>query len=221
MAASASGSVELTLPPLPYAYDALEPHISKDTMREHHAVSHAGYTKKANAILAKLAEADSALAAEGLDSILLKLDKVPEAIRTKVRNFGGGFVNHAMFFQIMGPGKGGEPTGDLKAAIDAEFGDFAKFKADFTALASTGFASCWTWLYVDTTVSPAKLALTVTPNQDTPAMEAGKHPILCLDEWEHAFVAQFGNGGRGKYIESWWNCVNWDEVARRFSEATK
>lgn len=151
--------------------------------------------------------------------MLKRLSEVPEELRGPIRNAGGGYVNHKLFWRIMGPGKGGAPSGDLDAAITASFGSFEDFKAKFDGLASTLFGSGWVWLYVDATGDAPTLKVASTPNQDTPAMEAGKTPILGLDLWEHAYYIKYQNK-RGDYIQAWWNVVNWEEVARRFAEAT-
>ncbi|KAA0168160.1 hypothetical protein FNF28_02579 [Cafeteria roenbergensis] len=216
---AAAAPAELTLPPLGYDYDALEPHIDEATMRVHHLGHHAGYTAKTNAAMAKLAEADPALAAEGIDSVLTKLDKVPAALRGPLRNAGGGYVNHALFWSIMAPGKGGKPEGAVLTAIESAFGSYDAFKAEFDGLAGGLFGSGWVWLYADKTSGTPVLKVCSTPNQDTPAMEAGKTPILGLDLWEHAFYLRYQNK-KASYIEAWWNVVNWEEVARRFAAAS-
>lgn len=179
---------------------------------------HMGYTTTLNTALKKIAETDPELVAKGIDAILLDLDSVPEATRTTVRNAGGGYVNHALFWSIMAPGAGGEATGAVADAIVAAFGSFDAYKAEFTKAAATVFGSGWAWLYVDQT-DGNKLKVMATKNQDTPAMEAGKVPILGLDVWEHAYYLKYQNK-RAAYIEAWWNVVNWEEVNRRYAAAT-
>jgi superoxide dismutase, Fe-Mn family len=196
------------LPALPYAFNALEPHIDARTMEIHHDKHHAGYTKKLNDAIA-----GTQWEQKSIEEILANLDRVPENIRGAVRNNGGGFANHSLFWTVMGPNGGGEPTGDLAAAIKSAFGDFASFKDAFSKAAATRFGSGWAWLVVD----GGKLSVTSTPNQDTPLME-GKTPILGLDVWEHAYYLNYQNR-RPDYISAWWNVVNWGEVARRFAAA--
>jgi len=198
------------LPPLPYAVDALEPYIDARTMSIHHDKHHAGYTNNLNNAL----EGNPALASKSVESILAGLDSVPEAIRTAVRNNGGGYANHALFWSIMGPDAGGEPTGELAAAINSKFGSFDAFKDAFSKAAATRFGSGWAWLYVD---GNGELAVGSTPNQDTPLMD-GNTPILGLDVWEHAYYLNYQNR-RGDYIAAWWNVVNWDVVADNFASA--
>ncbi len=196
------------LPALPYAFDALEPHIDARTMEIHHDKHHAGYTNNLNNAIN-----GTEWASKSIEEILGNLDSVPENIRGAVRNNGGGFANHSLFWQVMGPNGGGEPTGDLAAAINAAFGDFASFKDAFSKAAATRFGSGWAWLVVD----GGKLSVTSTPNQDTPLME-GKTPILGLDVWEHAYYLNYQNR-RPDYVSAWWNVVNWAEVAKRFAAA--
>jgi Fe-Mn family superoxide dismutase len=196
------------LPALPYAFDALEPHIDARTMEIHHDKHHAGYTNNLNNAIA-----GTPWEQKTIEEILANLDRVPENIRGAVRNNGGGFANHSLFWTVMGPNGGGEPTGDLAAAIKSAFGDFASFKDAFSKAAATRFGSGWAWLVVD----GGKLSVTSTPNQDTPLME-GKTPVLGLDVWEHAYYLNYQNR-RPDYISAWWNVVNWDEVARRFAAA--
>ena len=199
------------LPPLPYAEDALEPHIDARTMRIHHDKHHAAYTNNLNAAL----EGHGDLAGKSIEALLGDLNALPEAIRTTVRNNGGGFANHNLFWEIMGPDAGGEPTGDLAAAINNTFGGFAAFKEQFAKAAATRFGSGWAWLYVD----GGKLAVGSTPNQDTPLME-GNTPILGLDVWEHAYYLNYQNR-RPDYVAAWWNVVNWDAVAAKYEAAKK
>merc|ERR1712137_332593 len=175
-------------------------------------------TTKINAAMSKLAEENKDLADQGLEKVLTQLDKVPESLRGPIRNSGGGYVNHRLFWNIMAPAKGGEPSGELASAISSTFGSFDKFKEQFSEKAATVFGSGWAWLYVDTTTKPATLAVSATSNQDTPAMEEGKVPILGLDVWEHAYYLKYQNK-RAAYIDAWWNVVNWDEVATRYEQA--
>jgi Fe-Mn family superoxide dismutase len=194
-----------TLPSLPYAYDALEPHIDAKTMEIHHTKHHQAYVNNLNAALEKAPE----LQGKSLDELMKNINSVPEAVRTAVRNNGGGHWNHSMFWELMGPGKGGEPTGKLADAIKSAFGDFAKFKEQFGAAAAGRFGSGWAWLIND----GGKLSITSTPNQDNPLME-GKTAILGLDVWEHAYYLKYQNR-RPDYVGAWWNVVNWDNVASR------
>jgi Fe-Mn family superoxide dismutase len=197
------------LPKLPYAYDALEPHIDARTMEIHHSKHHQGYTNNLNAALEKHPE----LAGKNVGELLRDLSSVPEDIRTAVRNNGGGYKNHKIFWTIMSPDGGGEPTGALAEAINAAFGDFSAFKDTFSKAAATRFGSGWAWLSKKT---DGGLVVTSTPNQDTPIME-GLFPVLGLDVWEHAYYLNYQNR-RGDYIAAWWNLVNWEEVARRFEK---
>lgn len=199
------------LPPLPYAEDALEPHIDARTMSIHHDKHHAGYTNNLN----KALEGHSDLAAKSIEALLGDLDSVPEGIRTTVRNNGGGYANHSLFWRIMGPNGGGSPSGDLAAAIDSAFGSFDAFKEAFSKAAGTRFGSGWAWLYVD---GDGNLAVTSTPNQDTPLMD-GNTPILGLDVWEHAYYLNYQNR-RPDYVAAWWNVVDWDAVADNFADAS-
>jgi Fe-Mn family superoxide dismutase len=194
-----------TLPPLPYANDALEPHIDAKTMEIHHTKHHQAYVNNLNAAIEKAPE----LANKSLDDLMKGINTVPEAVRAAVRNNGGGHWNHSMFWQIMGPNKGGEPTGKLADAIKSAFGDFAKFKEQFAAAGVGRFGSGWAWLITD----GGKLSITSSPNQDNPLMD-GKQAILGLDVWEHAYYLKYQNL-RPKYIEAWWNVVDWDAVASR------
>ena len=198
------------LPPLPYAVNALEPHIDAMTMRIHHDKHHAGYTDNLNNALADNPE----LASKSIEELLANLDNVPEGIRTAVRNNGGGFANHSLFWKIMGPNAGGQPSGDLAAAIDGAFGSFDAFKETFSKAAATRFGSGWAWLYVD---GEGNVAVTSTPNQDTPLMD-GNTPILGLDVWEHAYYLNYQNR-RVAYVAAWWNVVNWDAVASNYASA--
>ncbi len=203
-----------TLPELPYGYDALEPYIDTCTMFIHHTKHHAGYTNKLNAPLAKHPEWE----AKSIEEILGNLDAVPEDIRTAVRNNGGGYYNHALFWTVMSPNGGGEPQGALRQAIDAAFGSFEAFKEAFTKAALGRFGSGWAWLVV----TDGGLVVTSTPNQDNPLMKGYVDvvgtPILGLDVWEHAYYLRYQNR-RAAYVANWWNVVNWDEVARRYEAA--
>jgi superoxide dismutase, Fe-Mn family len=195
-----------TLPALPYDFAALEPSIDARTMEIHHDKHHAAYVNNLNSALEKAPD----LKFKSLDDLLQNLDSVPEAIRTTVRNNGGGHWNHSMFWEIMAPNAGGEPTGKLADAIKKSFGDFATFKTQFADAAAKRFGSGWAWLVKDGT----NLSITSTPNQDTPVMEH-KHPILGVDVWEHAYYLKYQNK-RPDYVAAWWNVVNWPEVGRRF-----
>ncbi len=204
-----------TLPDLPYAYDALEPSIDARTMEIHHTKHHQTYVDKVNA-----AVADSPLAEQPVDALISDLGAVPEAIRTAVRNNGGGHANHSLFWTVMGPGGGGQPTGALASAIDAELGGFEAFKDAFGNAAATRFGSGWAWLYLD---SSGKLAVGSTANQDSPLMGASiagiaGTPILGLDVWEHAYYLKYQNR-RPEYISAFWNVVDWNAVAERFAQA--
>jgi len=193
------------LPPLPYGFDALEPHIDAQTMQIHHGKHHQAYVTNLNAALEK----HPTLQSGSVDDLLRDLSKVPEDIRTAVRNNGGGHVNHTMFWQIMGPGAGGAPSGALGDAIKSTFGGFDAFKDQLTKAAMGRFGSGWAWLVS----AGGKLSIESTANQDNPASE-GKKPILGIDVWEHAYYLKYQNR-RADYIAAWWNVVNWAEVARR------
>ncbi|WP_437187586.1 superoxide dismutase [Planctomicrobium sp. SH668] len=199
-----------TLPELPYAYTALEPHIDAKTMEIHHTKHHQAYITNVN----KALEAHPELAAKSICDLMKDLSAVPESIRTAVRNNGGGHWNHSMFWTILKPNGGGEPTGPLAAAIQAELGGFEKLKTDFAAAATTRFGSGWAWLTVD----GGKLKIESTANQDTPLSE-GRTPILGLDVWEHAYYLNYQNR-RPDYIGAFWNVINWEEVAKRYAKAT-
>ena len=196
-----------TLPPLPYATTALEPHIDAQTMEIHHGKHHAAYVNNLNAALEKAPE----LQGKSLDELLKNLSAVPEAVRTAVRNNAGGHWNHSMFWQIMAPNAGGAPSGKLADAIKTSFGDFEKFKEQFNAAGAARFGSGWAWLVKD----GGKLAIVSTPNQDNPLMDGKPAPILGLDVWEHAYYLKYQNR-RPDYMKAWWNVVNWPEVAKRF-----
>ena len=198
---SLSDDWKFTLPPLPYAEDALEPHIDARTMGIHHGKHHAGYTSKLNAAIE-----GTDLVGMSIEEILGNLEAVPENIRTAVRNNGGGYANHSLFWQIMSPDGGGEPSGALADAISSAFGSFADFRSSFSAEAGSVFGSGWAWLVVDS----GALSVSTTPNQDTPLMR-GKTPILGIDVWEHAYYLHYQNR-RADYIDAWFNVVNWDKV---------
>ncbi|MED3571618.1 superoxide dismutase [Cytobacillus praedii] len=197
------------LPQLPYAYDALEPNIDKETMNIHHTKHHNTYVTNLNNAL----EGNEELLSKSVEEVISNLDAVPEAARTAVRNNGGGHANHSLFWQVISPNGGGEPTGDLAAAINSKFGSFDSFKEEFAKAATTRFGSGWAWLAVNN----GELEVTSTPNQDSPLME-GKTPLLGLDVWEHAYYLKYQNR-RPEYINSFWNVVNWDEVSKRYSSA--
>jgi Fe-Mn family superoxide dismutase len=193
------------LPSLPYAFDALEPHIDEMTMKVHHGKHHQAYVTNLNAALEKAPE----LAGRSLDDLLKNLGAVPEAIRPAVRNNGGGHWNHSMFWQIMAPGAGGAPTGAIASAIDGAFGSFDKFKEEFAKAAMGRFGSGWAWV-VD---EGGRIAILSTPNQDNPLMD-GKRAIFGLDVWEHAYYLKYQNR-RADYIGAWWNVVNWGAINQR------
>lgn len=197
------------LPQLPYAYDALEPHIDRETMNIHHTKHHNTYVTNLN----KALEGHADLQGKSLEELISNLDAVPESIRTAVRNNGGGHANHSLFWKILSPNGGGTPSGDLLEAINKKFGSFDAFKEEFTKAATGRFGSGWAWLVVNN----GELEVTSTPNQDSPLME-GKTPILGLDVWEHAYYLKYQNR-RPEYISAFWNVVNWDEVAKLYSEA--
>ena len=194
-----------TLPQLPYDAAALEPHIDAQTMQIHHGKHHAAYVNNLNAALEKHPE----LQDKSVEDLVKNLSAVPEAIRTAVRNNGGGHVNHTMFWQIMGPGKGGAPSGAIAAAIDSTFGGFDAFKDQMNKGGVGRFGSGWVWL-VD---NGGKLAIESTANQDSPIME-GKKAIFGIDVWEHAYYLKYQNR-RPDYLAAWWNVINWDEVNKR------
>ena len=197
-----------TLPPLPYAPDALEPTIDKMTMEIHHAKHHGAYVTNLN----KALESAPDLQNKSLEELLANnCAIVPESIRTTVRNNGGGHANHSMFWKIMEPGKGGAPVGHLAQAITGSFGGFDAFKEKFGQAAATRFGSGWAWLYK----SGGKLEITSSANQDSLLME-GKHAVIGLDVWEHAYYLKYQNR-RPEYIAAWWNVVNWEEAEKRFN----
>ncbi len=193
------------LPPLPYAYAALEPHIDEQTMQIHHDKHHATYVTKLNAALEEHPE----LAEKTLDELVSTLDSVPEGIRTAVRNNGGGHWNHSMFWEVMGPNAGGNPNGNVGDAINASFGSYDSMKEQFTKSALGRFGSGWVWVVS----SGGTLSIMSTPNQDNPAME-GKKAILGLDVWEHAYYLRYQNR-RPEYVGAFWNVINWTAVNLR------
>ncbi len=197
------------LPDLPYAHNALEPHIDARTMEIHHGKHHNGYVTKLNAAL----EGNSDLEGKDLVDLLANLDRVPEGIRTAVRNNGGGHFNHTLFWSCMSPNGGGEPSGDLADAINSTFGSFDEFKSAFASAAGTRFGSGWAWLVVDN----GALKVTSTPNQDNPVMD-GATPILGLDVWEHAYYLNYQNR-RPDYVSAFFNVIDWDAVAKNFARA--
>lgn len=198
-----------TLPPLPYDYNALEPTIDEQTMRIHHGKHHQAYVTNLNAALEQAPELQN----KSIEELLGDINSVPEAIRTAVRNNGGGHANHSLFWEIMGPNGGGAPTGALADAINAAFGSFDSFKEQFAKAGATRFGSGWAWLVSNN----GKLQILSTANQDSPIME-GQVPLLGLDVWEHAYYLNYQNR-RPDYISAWWNAVNWDAVSKRFSQA--
>ncbi|KIY22334.1 MULTISPECIES: superoxide dismutase [Mesobacillus] len=197
------------LPQLPYAYDALEPHIDKETMNIHHTKHHNTYVTNLNNAL----EGNEELLSKSVEEVISNLDAVPEAARTAVRNNGGGHANHSLFWQVISPNGGGEPTGELAEVINAKFGGFEGFKEEFSKAATTRFGSGWAWLVIQN----GELEVISTPNQDNPLME-GKTPILGLDVWEHAYYLNYQNR-RPEYISAFWNIVNWEEVSKRYASA--
>ncbi|EMS4001612.1 superoxide dismutase [Listeria monocytogenes] len=197
------------LPKLPYTYDALEPNFDKETMEIHYTKHHNTYVTKLNEAVAGHPE----LASKSAEELVTNLDSVPEAIRGAVRNHGGGHANHTLFWSILSPNGGGAPTGNLKAAIESEFGTFDEFKEKFNAAAAARFGSGWAWLVVN----DGKLEIVSTANQDSPLSD-GKTPVLGLDVWEHAYYLKFQNR-RPEYIDTFWNVINWDEANKRFDAA--
>ncbi|GJA19586.1 superoxide dismutase [Aeromonas caviae] len=199
-----------TLPALPYAYDALEPHIDAKTMEIHHSRHHQTYVTNLNAALADLPE----LAALPLEALLARIDSLPAQVQGAVRNHGGGHANHSLFWQVMSPKGGGEPAGELAAAMERDLGGLEAFKQAFTQAALSRFGSGWAWLVVD---GRGKLQVVSSANQDSPLME-GLTPILGLDVWEHAYYLKYQNK-RPDYIAAFYNVIDWDEVARRYVAA--
>jgi len=213
-ATSAQGAaphMSFTLPPLPYSFDALEPYIDAKTMEIHHDKHHNAYVTNVN----KALESAPDLAKLSVEELCASLSKVPENIRTAVRNNGGGHLNHTMFWKLMKKGGGGEPSGDLASAISNAFGSFADFKTKFTQAGITRFGSGWAWLLL----RDGKLVVESTANQDNPIMDGGK-PILGVDVWEHAYYLKYQNR-RPDYLEAWWNTVNWSQAADNYAAAKK
>ena len=196
-----------TLPPLPYSYDALEPHIDEATMKLHHGKHHQAYVDKLNAAIAA-----SEWESKSIDEIMVSLDKVPDKIKAAVRNNGGGHYNHSLFWQWMSPTGGGEPTGKVAEAINSKFGSFAKFKEEFEAAGMSRFGSGWVWLIQD----GSELSITTTPYQDCPVSE-GKKVLLGNDLWEHAYYLKYQNR-RPEYLAAWWSVVNWNKVTELFNQ---
>ena len=197
------------LPDLPYGFDALEPHIDTATMQIHHGKHHQTYVNNLNAAIDKAPE----LSGKSLDELLRGINSVPEAVRTAVRNNGGGHLNHSMFWKWMAPNAGGEPGGEIGRAIKDAFGGFDKFKEQWSAAGAGRFGSGWVWLLND----GGKLSITSTPNQDNPLMDGKSDPILGLDVWEHAYYLRYQNR-RPDYITAWWNVINWEAVESQFSK---
>ncbi len=207
--AAKGGFVPFTVPALPYAFDALEPHIDKLTMGIHHDKHHGAYVTNLN----KALESAPQLAGKSVEELLANnCAIVPENIRTAVRNNAGGHINHSMFWQIMAPKAGGEPHGKIAEAIQSAFGGFAQFKEKFAAAATGRFGSGWAWLVKD---GSGKIDIISTANQDSPVME-GKFPVFGLDVWEHAYYLKYQNR-RPDYIAAWWNVANWNEIEKRFT----
>jgi len=196
-----------TVPPLPYDYSALEPYIDTQTMQIHHDKHHAAYVNNLNAAL----ESHANLQSQSIEDILRNINEVPEAVRQAVINNGGGHANHTMFWEIMGPNGGGEPSGALANAINQAFGDFNSLKAKINDAGVKRFGSGWSWLVLD---KSGALQVISTANQDSPIMQ-GHTPLLGVDVWEHAYYLKYQNL-RPKYLEAWWNTVNWEAVAKRF-----
>ncbi|HFK1393184.1 TPA: superoxide dismutase [Mn] [Bacillus mobilis] len=197
------------LPNLPYAYDALEPHFDKETMNIHHTKHHNTYITNLNAAL----EGHAELADKSVEELVANLNEVPEAIRTAVRNNGGGHANHTFFWTILSPNGGGQPVGELATAIEAKFGSFDAFKEEFAKAGATRFGSGWAWLVVNN----GELEVTSTPNQDSPLTE-GKTPVVGLDVWEHAYYLNYQNR-RPDYIGAFWNVIDWNAAEKRYQEA--
>ena len=202
--------MSFTLPDLPYAHDALEPTIDARTMQIHHGKHHQGYTNKLNAAIE-----GTSLEGKSIEDILRNMDSVPSDIKTAVRNNGGGYANHTLFWRVMSPNGGGEPSGALADAIDEAFGSFDDFKEQFASAATGQFGSGWAWLVAD---EDGNLHVYGTANQDSPYMQ-GHTPLLGLDVWEHAYYLHYQNK-RGDYVSNWWNVVDWDAVNENYQSAT-
>ncbi|WP_069804590.1 superoxide dismutase [Thermogemmatispora onikobensis] len=196
------------LPPLPYSYDALEPHIDAQTMQIHHDKHHGTYVENLNKALE-----GHPFASLPVEEVLRRINEVPENVRTAVRNNGGGHANHSMFWRIMKPNGGGQPSGDLAKAIEQTFGSFENFKDQFIDAGLKRFGSGWAWLVLD---KQGKLQIISTANQDSPYMD-GLYPVMGNDVWEHAYYLKYQNR-RADYLKAWWNVVNWEEVERRYAE---
>jgi len=201
----------LEVPAFTYPYEALEPYIDSQTMHLHHDKHHQAYADNANAAIAKAPE----LAGKSVEEMLANLSAVPEAVRGAIRNNGGGHVNHSMFWSVMGPNAGGEPTGAIAGAIKSTFGDFAQLQEKFNDAGLKQFGSGWAWL----AVGPGGLQVLSTPNQDSPISQ-GLKPIFGNDVWEHAYYLKYQNR-RAEYLKAWWNVVNWAEVNKRYEAALK
>src|SRR5699024_6529817 len=197
------------LPELPYEYDALEPTIDKETMNIHHTKHHNTYVTNLNGAL----EGHDDLQAKSIEELISDIDALPADIQTAVRNNGGGHANHSLFWKVLSPNAGGNPTGKVAEKIDAKFGSFDKFKEEFQKAAKTRFGSGWAWLVLNN----GEVEVMSTPNQDSPLME-GKTPLLGLDVWEHAYYLKYQNK-RPEYVSAFWNVVNWDEVEKNYNEA--
>lgn len=210
--APSRGVKAFEVPPLPYAYDALEPHIDARTMRFHHDKHHTAYANELNTALEKHPK----LKGKTAEQLLREINSVPKDIRKAIRDNGGGYVNHTMFWNIMSPNGGGEPTGAIASAINKTFGSFAAFKQQFNDAGDKRFGSGWAWLV---RTKDGKLQVTSTPNQDSPLM-TGNYPIMGNDVWEHAYYLTYQDR-RPEYLNAWWNVVNWDEINKRFEQATK
>lgn len=209
---AAAPAEPFTLPPLPYPYDALEPHIDAKTMQIHHTGHHGAYVRNLNAAVAGRPE----LAGKTIEQLLANLEALPAEVRTAIRNQGGGHANHTLFWQIMSPKGGGEPRGELAKAIDKQFGSFARFQEQFTRAALGVFGSGWAWLSLD---NGGGLRIESTPNQDTP-LSAGRTPILGIDVWEHAYYLRYQNR-RADYVQAFYNVINWDRVAELFKRGVR
>ena len=204
------------LPPLPYDYNALEPHIDEQTMRIHHDKHHAAYVTNLNAALEKHPDLQN----KSIEDLLKSINSVPEDIRTAVRNNGGGHYNHSLFWTLLSPNGGGEPAGELAEAIKSTFGSFSEFKTKVSEAGATRFGSGWAWLIVG---ADKKLAVTSTPNQDNPLMDIAEvkgTPIFGIDVWEHAYYLKYQNR-RPEYLKAFWNVVDWNAAGKRFEEAAK
>ncbi|PSB22392.1 superoxide dismutase [filamentous cyanobacterium CCP2] len=202
----------LELPPLPYAFDALEPYIDAETMELHHDRHHAAYVNNYNEAITDYPDLQS----QGVEALLRNLDVIPEDVRITIRNNGGGHVNHSMFWQIMSPEGGGEPQGQLAEQINQTFGSFADFQTAFEEAGANQFGSGWVWLVSN---NEGNLQITTTLNQDNPIMQ-GAFPIMGNDVWEHAYYLSYRNR-RAEYLDAWWNVVNWEEVGRRYEQAVQ